>query len=403
MLRFWIGSPILIALVTLGCASKGRSPARAYVTQAGLIKQAHLAAFQRAAETYGIRADVLMAHAWLVHGFQHEQRPDPAKDTLSPRYGVMCLSDEQVKQGAKAAKLSEDAVRSDLEANTMAAASLVRDYLREKADASEPWDTNHYLAIVARLAEVNDRDAVEAYKRKFGELLIRSRDTATRDENPLPFAEELLETPSTPLPGEYPPMLHVDAHGDKHKPRVKDEKVGHVIIHTTESLLWDTIDFFAVEVKEEDQQTSSHYVVSSTGEIIRMVHEDRNAFHAGNDYYNGLSIGIEHEAWTGEPSIWFTDEMYRSSASLVCAIVVKHEIPMDAGEPRIIGHRQVPNPNPKMNEKDAPPGTDEQIAKEPLKWGGISGKNDPGVAWNWDYYLSLVNDCVEKAKSPPRQ
>src|SRR5690606_12695485 len=115
-----------------------------------------LAAFRRAADTYNIRADVLMAHAWLMHGFQHERRPDPTKNASPERFGVMCLTKEQVHQGAKLADLSETAVRSELEANAMAAAALLQNHISRNANINGPISTNQYATAAARLARIKE-------------------------------------------------------------------------------------------------------------------------------------------------------------------------------------------------------------------------------------------------------
>jgi N-acetyl-anhydromuramyl-L-alanine amidase AmpD len=104
-------------------------------------------------------------------------------------------------------------------------------------------------------------------------------------------------------------------------------------------------------------EVSAHYVVRSRdGQITQCVDDTNIAWHAGTWHMNRTSLGIEHEGYFHDP-VWFTPEMYRSSARLVAYLCAWYGIPID--NEHIIGHHQV-------------------IYTE-----------CPGPWW-WDYYVELV-------------
>ncbi len=133
--------------------------------------------------------------------------------------------------------------------------------------------------------------------------------------------------------------------------------ITHIIIHTMQGGYWQSIGWF--QDPNNTQRTSAHFMIqSSDGEITQMVPESMAAHHIGN--WNSFTIGIEHEGWMENPSRWYTDAMYRSSARLVRYLCDRYGIPID--REHIRGHGEVP--------------------------GGST--NDPGPGWDWDRYMALV-------------
>ncbi len=148
----------------------------------------------------------------------------------------------------------------------------------------------------------------------------------------------------------------------------------YVIIHVTEGSYAGAISWF----KNSASDVSAHFVIrSSDGFVTQMVRIKDIAWHAGNSGVNQRSVGIEHEAITtgSNPTSWFTDAMYRSSADLTRWLTTTYGIPRehDANQlptndvnlitPGILGHKQV----------------------------RVGGTSCPSIYWNWDYYMSLVN------------
>ncbi len=93
-----------------------------------------------------------------------------------------------------------------------------------------------------------------------------------------------------------------------------------------------------------ESKVSAHYVVTEEGEIVRMVAEDKRAWHAGKSWWRGItdvnsaSIGIElvnpgHE-WGYRP---FPDAQIEALIPLVHEIVQRHGITRG----NIVGHSDV--------------------------------------------------------------
>lgn len=108
-----------------------------------------------------------------------------------------------------------------------------------------------------------------------------------------------------------------------------------------------------------DAKVSAHYLISEEGEVVRLVAEDKRAWHAGASYWRGLrdinsaSIGIElqhpgHALGYRE----FDDRQFEALVPLLHRIVQTHDIP----RANIVGHSDV----------------------APMR------KNDPGELFPWD-------------------
>jgi N-acetyl-anhydromuramyl-L-alanine amidase AmpD len=131
-------------------------------------------------------------------------------------------------------------------------------------------------------------------------------------------------------------------------------QIRKVVIHTTQDSYSSAINWF----QTPGAGVSAHYVVRSRdGQIAQCVDDTNIAWHAGTWHMNRTSLGIEHEGYFHDP-VWFTTEMYRSSARLVAYLCRWYGIPID-GE-HIIGHYEV------------------------------TYTECPGPWWWWDYYMKLV-------------
>jgi len=93
-----------------------------------------------------------------------------------------------------------------------------------------------------------------------------------------------------------------------------------------------------------ESKVSAHYVVTEDGQVIRMVQEERRAWHAGRSYWRGItdinsaSIGIEivnpgHE-WGYRP---FADEQIGSLIPLIHDIVTRYKITRG----NVVGHSDI--------------------------------------------------------------
>lgn len=97
-------------------------------------------------------------------------------------------------------------------------------------------------------------------------------------------------------------------------------------------------------LRSADSKVSSHYVVAEDGQVLRLVDEEKRAWHAGRSFWRGVtdinsaSIGIEiinpgHE-FGYRP---FTDQQMDSLIPLVADIVARHKIK----PPNVVGHSDI--------------------------------------------------------------
>jgi len=414
MFRSWSrwSGVVVGCLVATGCGDTGTSDARDEAPAQGpRAPGARNEAFRQASARYGVREDVLLAHAYLMGRFEasstQEHDAAEARDghLHAPRFGVMHLTAEQVAAGARATGLSEAQVREELEANVLAAAALLRASLDEAVGPGQAAGWEHYRTAGVKLTGFQEPRAAEGHAQELMALLGRGLDVTTPDGERLSFSAvqalahevDTVQQAAT-APGQYPPMSWVAAHPNNYISGRSGGTVKYVLVHVTEGGYWGTIDWFS---QANPSQASTQYVIqSSTGNITQMVSEANAAWHAGNEHYSLNSIGIEHEGYRAYPETWYTDAMYRSSASLVCAIAKKYGIPVD--QQHIIGHYQVPDPY--LLAASTAPGTNAQVQAAPSNWGGASNHYDPGFAgsgWNWSYYLGLIRDCVNAASLSP--
>jgi len=166
-------------------------------------------------------------------------------------------------------------------------------------------------------------------------------------------------------PPYYPPMDFIPASRGNYDVG-RGMTIRAIVIHETDGSYVSAINWF----RNPRSHVSAHYLVRAWGGgIIQFVAEGDTAYHARNA--NPWTIGIEHE-YNPRQAIWHTDAQYRSSALLVCAIARRYGIPIDRAH--IVGHNELP-------------GTDH---------------SDPGPSWNWNYYMSLVRGCSQRAEPAAR-
>jgi N-acetylmuramoyl-L-alanine amidase len=122
-----------------------------------------------------------------------------------------------------------------------------------------------------------------------------------------------------------------------------------IVIHVMDGTLSGTDNWFG----NTQSKVSAHYGVGKSGEVHQYVDESNTAWHAGRVYSptctilkpagngayinpNYYTIGIEHEGT--QQSEW-TDQMYKSSSTLLGVICKRWNIPLD--RTHVIGHHEV--------------------------------------------------------------
>ncbi|MET7611048.1 N-acetylmuramoyl-L-alanine amidase [Streptomyces seoulensis] len=146
-------------------------------------------------------------------------------------------------------------------------------------------------------------------------------------------------------------------------------RIDTIVIHDTESSYQSAISTF-----QNPGGSSAHYVMrSSDGAVTQMVPTKDVAYHAGNYSTNLHSIGIEHEGYAAHGATWYTEAQYQDTASLVRYLADRFGIPLD--RQHIIGHDDVAGPSSSL----------------------ISGMHwDPGTAWDWEHFMSLLGAPAEE-------
>jgi N-acetyl-anhydromuramyl-L-alanine amidase AmpD len=376
-------------------------------------------AFARAAAETGVPRDLLVAIAYTQSRLGTTTSEEPAEARAghvgAELTGLFRLDSEQVRTSAALIGVPEASVHDDPETAIRASAALILSYANEHAGAPHwlSWDDYRYAAArVARLVPGTpiEQDYADEIAIVLGDGLDVTTPEGERIVVSAQIQSELMPNPIEVPPserapasledgeratvlGEYPAgIVWYPAHPNNQISGRGGGTVKYVVIHDIEGTYWSAIDWFQ---QANPFQSSAHYIIrSSDGQIAQMVSESNTAWHAGNDYYSRNSIGIEHEGYASNPSYWFTEAMYQSSAKLVCALAVRYGIPVD--RQHIIGHYQIPDPY--VMGASAAPGTNAQTAGCYSCYGGVSQHTDPGpngTGWKWDYFMSLVKGCVD--------
>lgn len=133
-----------------------------------------------------------------------------------------------------------------------------------------------------------------------------------------------------------------------------------ILIHYTAfTSIEKTIRLF----QRSTSQVSAHYIIEKNGEVVQMVRDKDQAFHAGLSHWKGkkscnrFSIGIElvnKGEW--KKVIPYTQEQYDSLVTLCRRLIRKYSIPQE----RILGHSDVAIP--------------------------LGRKRDPGTHFDWEYF-----------------
>ncbi len=121
----------------------------------------------------------------------------------------------------------------------------------------------------------------------------------------------------------------------------RDQPVSMVVLHNTG--MADAASAIA-RLRDPEARVSCHYLVAEDGQVLRMVPEDKRAWHAGLSYWRGLhnvnaaSIGIEivnpgHE-YGYRP---FTSHQMEAVVRLLAGLVERYQIP----RANVVGHSDV--------------------------------------------------------------
>lgn len=150
-------------------------------------------------------------------------------------------------------------------------------------------------------------------------------------------------------------MQIIDISSPHYDDRPEGEVISLVVIHAIslppgEFGSGRVIDFFCGRLPENEHpyfqeiaalRVSAHYFIDRFGTIIRLVAEEKRAWHAGISHFagrdncNDFSLGIELEGDDFQP---FTKEQYESLNRLLADIRRRHP---RVSRQRVVGHRDI--------------------------------------------------------------
>ncbi|MDB4962875.1 MAG: amidase [Myxococcales bacterium] len=301
--------------------------------------------FTRVGDETGIPPELLATLSYVETRLRVVDSEEHGQSTI----GLLGLSAEDLARGARLAGVTDMAARTDAEASLRAGAALIREQapaartLEEFLAVLEPSLRRELVTTLAR--GVSGQDVL-------GEsVVIAARPSLDRNAG--------FGTTTQALgAADYAPAKWVSASTSNFAVGNRGlTDISHIVVHTTQGAYNGTISWF----KDPAAKVSAHYVIkSSNGEITQMVKEKDVAWH--DKCFNANTVGIEHEGFVENPTVWYTEAMYAESAKLSAYLADKYNVPKT--HEFILGHGDAPD---------------------------CSTHTDPGPGWNWDTYLDLVN------------
>lgn len=370
---------MLVALAGLGCE---RAPA----TQA----EALAVAYRSAASEFDVPRPLLEAMGYVETRWW--MRPGVA--AVDGGYGVMHLvdagPDSPLPRAAALLGVAPERLKTEVETNIRGAAAL----LRERADryfaetpAKDPRNVAAWWQVVMHQSGAFDAKVADEYAAQVFHQAGRGAREVLPDGSVYEQAAHPIDVTGEAIFAEVESPLTPDYASASWRPALRwtsgrsATPIDVVVVHTAQGSYTGTVSWF----QNPQVRASAHYVVSSGGAVTQMVENQHTAWHAGNWEYNERSIGIEHEGYVDQPS-YLTEAMYAASANLTRWLCDRYGIPkvrpaLGSGRAGIIGHNEIPDPDP----------------EDAGKYGGDGRHRDPCVTldgaqcfWNWNHYMELI-------------
>ncbi len=135
--------------------------------------------------------------------------------------------------------------------------------------------------------------------------------------------------------------------------------ISYVVIHKVQGSAASAASWF----QNCSAKVSAHYTFNnSTGYCYQSVREKDIAWHAGNSYYNARSVGIEHGGYVTSNDT--ARVCYNESGIETRSTIIYYSVLWNRS--RVVGHSEVPG----------------------------ATHTDPGVHWDWTYYMSACDPRV---------
>jgi N-acetyl-anhydromuramyl-L-alanine amidase AmpD len=333
------------------------------------------AAFAKAAIEFNVPADLLKAISYTETRFEMVEGAQEFEG-MSAAYGLMALRGERLSEGARLAGVSEEAVRTQPEANIRAAAALLSAYATELGVSRS--DLGAWAPAAAKYSGITHTEAQAQYVHTQVYDVLRKGAVAST-----PRGDVAVSLMPTQVQARFAsPSVHAMVAGPDYASSVwhaspnygsrpAGTDISLIVIHTCEgaySGCWSWLT-------NSSAQASAHYVVNESGsEITQLVAESNRAWHVAANYdcnlnggvmcglqgvsVNNFSVGIEHGGFASQTS--FPTGQIDASARLSCDISKDRTVVRDSYH--IVAHGRL----------------------QP------STRTDPGPNWPWSTYISKV-------------
>lgn len=361
----------------------GAKTGQAAMTKAASARGSMDLVFRQASRESGVPLRLLQAIAYVESRWRHAVPEAGTQDGHDHQraYGVMGLRDDSwfgssLVEAARLLHQPPEALIQSAQLNIRGAALLLarlRDTTPSAEGSTTPDsdDLSAWAQAVSRYSGIPTIDEARSYVREIF-LTLREGVSAKNGVFIAPAGPEALalgpwdfaENPSDEPQGEFPGSVWDPS------PNITPGAIrpSHIIIHTTQGSFAGAVSW----LKNPKAQVSSHYVIRSRdGYVKQLVSERDRAWHAR--CWNRLAIGIEHEGFVNTPD-WYTDALYQSSARLVRYLGGKHALTLD--HLHVVGHDFWSKPYFRDSELSAL---------------NCNDHSDPGIHWNWDFFLRLVS------------
>jgi N-acetyl-anhydromuramyl-L-alanine amidase AmpD len=343
------------------------------------------AAFAKAGADFGVPADLLKAISYTETRWEMVQGAEEFEG-MPAAHGLMALRGAKLTEGARLAGVSEEAVRTQPEANIRAAAALLSAYADElKVDRA---DLGAWAPAAAKYSGIGSTEAQAQYIHQGVFDIIRKGAVAQTPAGELAVslmpnkveAKFTTEGRVSSMSADYAPAIWRASPNYNARPSGTD--ISMVVIHTCEggySGCWSWLS-------NSSAGASAHYVVNESGsEITQLVAETNRAWHVAASYscslngsvmcglngvsVNNFSVGIEHGGYASQTS--FPAGQIDASAKLTCDITRDRTVVRDSYH--IVAHGRL----------------------QP------STRTDPGPNWPWSTYISKVKSYCGDGTSTP--
>jgi len=329
------------------------------------------AAFAKAAADFRVPANLLKAISYTETRFEMI-RGESEFEGQQPAYGLMAVRD--VATAARLAGVSEEAVRTQPEANIRGAAALLSALADELGVSRD--DLGAWAPAVVKLSGITHADAQANYVHSEVYGILRKGVVASTPEGhvavslmPTEVQAQWAKGSVRAMSADYAPAIWRPSPNYNSRPAGTD--ISMVVIHTCEggySGCWSWLS-------NSSAGASAHYVVNESGsEITQLVTEANRAWHVAASYscslngsvmcglngvsVNNFSVGIEHGGYASQSS--FPAGQIDTSAKLTCDITRDRTVVRDSYH--IVAHGRL----------------------QP------STRTDPGPNWPWSTYISKV-------------